>query len=98
MIPCDMQSRSNTAKRDTLNLRVKPGDRELIDRAATLVGKSRTDFLLDAGRRAAQDALLDRRLWRVDSAAFDAFVALLDAPPQPNERLRRTMKTRAPWE
>ncbi|QGM97151.1 DUF1778 domain-containing protein [Methylocystis parvus] len=93
-----MQSRSNTAKRDTLNLRVKPGDRELIDRAATLVGKSRTDFLLDAGRRAAQDALLDRRLWRVDSAAFDAFVALLDAPPQPNERLRRTMKTRAPWE
>jgi len=93
-----MQSKAQTAKRDTLNLRVKPADRELIDRAARLVGKSRTDFLLEAGRRAAEDALLDRKLWRVDSETFDAFVALLDAPPQPNERLRRTMKTRAPWE
>jgi len=93
-----MQPKAQTAKRDTLNLRVKPADRELIDRAAKLVGKSRTDFLLEAGRRAAEDALLDRKLWRVDSETFDAFVALLDAPPQPNERLRRTMKTRAPWE
>lgn len=93
-----MQPKAQTAKRDTLNLRVKPADRELIDRAARLVGKSRTDFLLEAGRRAAEDALLDRKLWRVDSETFDAFVALLDAPPQPNERLRRTMKTRAPWE
>jgi uncharacterized protein (DUF1778 family) len=47
-----------TAKRQTLNLRVKPEDRTLIDRAASLLGKSRTNFLLDSARRAAQDALL----------------------------------------
>ena len=56
------------------------------------------ETLLDAARRAAQEALLDRKLWRPDAEAFDAFVKLLDAPPQPSERLRKTLKTRAPWE
>jgi uncharacterized protein (DUF1778 family) len=85
-------------KRETLNLRVKPDDRLLIDRAAKLVSKSRTDFVLDAARRAAEEALLDKTLFRVDQASYAAFLERLDAPPQPNERLRRTMKTQAPWE
>lgn len=93
-----MPPKANAAPRESLNLRVKADDRQLIDRAARLLGKSRTDFLLDAARRAAQEALLDRTLWRPDSEAFDAFVKLLDAPPQPSERLRKTLKTRAPWE
>ena len=49
-------------RRDTLNLRIKPADRGLIDRAATLTGKTRTDFVLEAARRAAEDALLDRTM------------------------------------
>jgi uncharacterized protein (DUF1778 family) len=87
-----------SAKRETLNVRVKAEDRNLIDRAAHLLGKSRTDFLLEAGRRAAEDALLDRTLFMVGSKAYLEFVARLDAPPPPNERLRRTMTTPAPWE
>ena len=47
-------------RRDTLNLRIKPEERGLIDRAATLTGKTRTDFVLEAARRAAEEALLDR--------------------------------------
>jgi uncharacterized protein (DUF1778 family) len=86
------------AKRATLNVRIKPEDRSLIDRAAKLLGKSRTDFLLEAGRRAAEDALLDRTLFKISPKAYAEFVARLDAPPSPNERLRRTMTTRAPWE
>jgi uncharacterized protein (DUF1778 family) len=93
-----MQPKAQPSRRETLNLRVRPDDRALIDRAAALQGKSRTDFLLEAGRRAAQEALLDRSLWRVGEDAFNAFNARLDAPPRPNDRLRRTMKTRAPWE
>lgn len=85
------------AKRDTLNLRVKTEDRHLIDRAARLLGKSRTDFLLDSARRAAQDALLDQTLFKVDPAAYAEFIARLDAPPAPNEQLRRTMTTPSPW-
>jgi uncharacterized protein (DUF1778 family) len=52
----------------------------------------------DAGRRAAEDALLDRTLFKVSPKAYTAFVARLDAPPAPNKRLRRTMNTPAPWE
>jgi uncharacterized protein (DUF1778 family) len=86
------------AKRATLNVRIKPEDRNLIDRAAHLLGKSRTDFLLDAGRRAAEDTLLDRTLFKVSPKVYAEFLARLDAPPAPNERLRRTMTTPAPWE
>lgn len=85
-------------KREALNLRIRPDDRALIDRAAQLLAKSRTDFVLDAARQAAQEAVLDKTLFRVDAEAYAAFVARLDAAPQPNDRLRRTMKARAPWE
>ena len=93
-MPTTMQA----AKRATLNVRVKPEDRNLIDRAARLLGKSRTDFLLDSAKRAAQDALLDQTLFKVSPSAYAEFVARLDAPPAPNERLRRTLTTPAPWE
>jgi uncharacterized protein (DUF1778 family) len=86
------------AKRDTLNLRIKADERSLIDRAAQSLGKNRTDFILDAARRAAEEALLDRKVLTVSPEAYAEFVARLDAPPQPNERLRRTMQTPAPWE
>ncbi|HWG05357.1 MAG TPA: DUF1778 domain-containing protein [Beijerinckiaceae bacterium] len=86
-----------TAKRETLNVRVRPEDRSLIDRAAKLLGKSRTDFLLESARRAAEDALLDQTLFRVSAKTYAEFVARLDAPSAPNEKLRRTMTTSAPW-
>jgi uncharacterized protein (DUF1778 family) len=86
------------AKRDTLNLRIKPEERGLIDRAAKTLGKNRTDFVLDAARQAAEDTLLDRTALLVSPEAHAEFLARLDAPPHPNERLRRTMKTPAPWD
>jgi uncharacterized protein (DUF1778 family) len=86
------------AARNSLNLRIKPELRGLIDRAAHLVGKNRTDFVLEAARRAAEDALLDRTVFTVSPEAYAEFLARLDAPPQPNERLRRTMRTPAPWD
>jgi uncharacterized protein (DUF1778 family) len=89
---------SAPTKRDTLNLRIKPDQRSLIDQAARSLGKNRTDFILDAARRAAEEALLDRTVLTVSPEAYAEFVARLDAPTQPNERLRRTMQTPAPWE
>jgi uncharacterized protein (DUF1778 family) len=85
-------------KRETLNLRIKPELRALIDRAAELSGRNRTDFVLDAARRAAEEALLDRTVFSVDAKAYAAFIARLDAPPLPNPRLRRSLQTPAPWE
>jgi uncharacterized protein (DUF1778 family) len=42
--------------------------------------------------------LPEQPLLRVDAAAFAAFQARLDAPPQPNERLRKSMQTVPEWE
>ena len=86
------------AKRETLNIRIKPEERNLIDRAAKTRGKNRTDFILDAARLAAEDALLDQVIISVSSEAYSQFLARLDMPPKPNERLRKTMQTPPPWE
>jgi uncharacterized protein (DUF1778 family) len=92
-----MATKDRVAQRGTLNFRVKAEDRSLIDRAAQLLGKSRTEFLLESARRAAQDALLDQTLFKASAKVYAEFVARLDAPAAPNERLRRTMTTPAPW-
>ena len=89
---------ATASKRDTLNIRIKPEERDLIDRAAHTRGKNRTDFILDAACQAAEDALLDRTVFAVSPEAYAEFLARLDAPVQPNDRLRRTMQTPAPWD
>lgn len=85
-------------RRETLNIRIKAAERGLIDRAAELAGKTRTDFILDATRKAAEEALLDRTLFVTSPEAHAKFLARLDADPQPNDRLRRSLTTPAPWE
>jgi uncharacterized protein (DUF1778 family) len=92
------QTVQRPAKRAALNIRIKPEVRNLIDRAAKAQGKNRTDFVLEAARTAAQEALLDQTVITVSPQAYVAFVARLDTPPQPNERLRKTMQTPAPWD
>ena len=87
-----------TAVRSTLNLRISPEERDLIDMAANIQGKNRTDFILEAARQAAEETLLDRTIFWVSPQAYAEFIALLDAPPQPNERLRKTIQTPAPWD
>jgi uncharacterized protein (DUF1778 family) len=93
-----MRTEQEKTRRDTLNIRIKPELRGLIDRAADLTGKNRTDFVLDAARHAAETALMDRTVFVVNPKAYAEFLARLDAPPAPNERLRRTLRTPAPWE
>lgn len=93
-----LTSTQEKAKRETLNLRIKPELRGLIDRAAELSGKNRTDFVLDAARHAAEDTLLDRTVLAVSSRIYAEYLRRLDAPPQPNHRLRRSLHKTAPWE
>ena len=85
----------SASARDTLNMRIKPEDQTLFDWAAKVQGKTRTDFILEAARRAAEEALLDRA---VGVKAYADFVARLEARPSPNRRLKRTMQGKAPWE
>jgi uncharacterized protein (DUF1778 family) len=93
-----MHSNTPAGKRDTLNLRIKPEMRGLIDRAAKARGKNRTDFILDAARAAAEEALLDQALFLVSPEAYGEFLTRLDSAPAPNARLIKTMQTSAPWD
>jgi uncharacterized protein (DUF1778 family) len=85
-------------KRETLNIRIKSEERHLIDRAAHIQGRNRTDFILEAARAAAEEALLDQLIMTASPEAYSDFLTRLDSPPQPNERLRKTMQTPAPWD
>lgn len=88
---------SAPGKRETLNIRIKPEERNLIDRAAAARGKNRTDFILDAARNAAEEALLDQAMISVSPQAYAEFLARLDLPPNPNRHLQKTMQTPPPW-
>lgn len=82
----------------TINLRASSAQKALIDRAASVLGKSRTEFMLESARDAAEKALLDRRLFLLDDAQFADFAAALDAPIEPGDGLRRLLATPPPWE
>jgi len=91
-------SGAERSKRDTLNLRIRPELRSLIDRAAKARGKNRTEFVLEAARSAAEEALLDQAVIAASPEGYQAFLARLDMPPRPNANLRKTMQTRPPWD
>lgn len=80
-----------------INLRALPEQRELIDQAASLLGKNRSDFMLEAACERAQVVLLDQVFFGLDAEKFRQFTALLDAPPAPNDGLARLMAVPAPW-
>lgn len=90
--------KKDTKSRSLINLRVSPEDRRLIDRAATATGKNRSEFMLSAARFAAEEALLDKVLFRVDAKTYDGLTAYLDEPPAADANLRKLMKTTPPWQ
>lgn len=89
---------ATATRKKIINLRTDEARRDLIDRAATALGKDRTEFMLDAATREARAVLLDRCLFQLDDRAFRRFAAALEAPPADNPRLRRLLSRRAPWE
>jgi uncharacterized protein (DUF1778 family) len=81
----------------SINIRAKARQRDLIDQAAGRLGRSRSDFMLEAACRAAEDVLLDQAFFSVDAGTFAKFQALLDQPLPSTDKLRRLLKTKAPW-
>jgi uncharacterized protein (DUF1778 family) len=81
-----------------INLRALPHQRDLIDQAASLLGKTRSDFMLETACERAQSVLLDQVFFKLDAERFHRFTALLDAPPSPDEGLKKLMAVKAPWE
>lgn len=80
-----------------INLRALPEQRDLIDHAAQLLGKNRSDFMLEAACDKAQAVVLDQVFFALDTDKFRQFTRLLDAPPAKNPGLDRLMAVKAPW-
>ena len=87
------------SRRDvTINIRTRQRQRDLIDEAAAVLGKNRSDFMLETACREAESILLDRRVFALDETTWERFTALLDAPPRDLPQLRKLLSTPAPWE
>lgn len=80
-----------------INLRALPEQRDLIDYAANLLGKNRSDFMLEAACERAQSVVLDQVFFNLDAERLKQFNAILDAPPGPNPGLERLMSVQPLW-
>lgn len=67
-------------------------------RAADAARKSLTDFILDSACQAAEQTLLDQRLFMVPGGQYQALMELLERPPQDNQGLRDLFTRPVPWD
>lgn len=81
----------------SINLRIESHTRQLIDDAAAVLGKTRTEFMIDSARALAIDVLLDQRLFELDSARYESFLHALDNPPPPGPKLRALLRRVPAW-
>ena len=81
-----------------LGLRATPEQEAVLRRAAEVAHKSLTDFILDSACQAAEQTLLDQRLFMVSGAQYQALLELLERPERSNKGLRDLLARKAPWE
>ncbi|TCK01729.1 uncharacterized protein (DUF1778 family) [Volucribacter psittacicida] len=80
-----------------ISLRVQPMQRDLIDRSASLLGKTRSDFMLDVVCYYAQNVILERTLFQLDEQEFQRFIQTLEQPNLPNTGIEKLMAVNSPW-
>lgn len=89
---------SSTATRSArLGLRATHEQEVVLRRAAEVAHKSLTDFILDSACIAAEQTLLDQRLFMATGSQYQTLMDLLDQPEQPNDGLRELFSRKAPW-
>lgn len=84
-------------KQARLAVRLTPDQDALIRDAAAVSGQSLTDFVTTAAVVRAEDTLADRRIFRLDEAAWAEFSAILDRPAQRIPELAELLNEQAPW-
>lgn len=80
-----------------INLRAQEQQRDLIDQAASKLGRNRSDFMLEAACEKAQNVLLEQTFFTLNAKAFASFAALCDAPLQDNAALDDLLASPSPW-
>ena len=94
----DCMARQAPKSEHPLSMRLPTGDIEMIDRAARIRGRSRTEFVRDAAVRAAEDVLLEQSIIRMSADGFGAFARSIAGPGHAVNALVKVLKRKAPWE
>jgi len=81
----------------TIHIRAPKKTKELIEAAATIEGKTLSEFTLESASRRAIDVLLDQRLFLLDEKKYAAFIRALDNPPPAGPKLKALMKRQPLW-
>jgi uncharacterized protein (DUF1778 family) len=80
-----------------MSIRAEPWRRDLIDRAAEAVGKTRASLMLETACAAAEAVLREKGAPQADRAGLQTFLARLDAP-NPSAKLAELLSTKPRWE
>jgi uncharacterized protein (DUF1778 family) len=91
-------STPSTTRSARLGLRATPEQEAVLRRAAEVARKSLTEFILDSACQAAEQTLLDQRLFMVSGSQYQALMDLLEQPEKVNEGLRDLFSRQAPWD
>jgi len=98
MLTADKKQPTESSEAVKIQLRAPKVVRDKIDEAAALQHISRTEFMLKAASSAAEDALLDRRLFALDSDQFQSFETALAAPLPETTNLETLLAKKPAWE
>ena len=82
----------------TINLRATTHVRDMIDLAANVEGKNRSEFILESARLKAEHVLLDQKLFALDNDKYQKFIDVLENPLPPTDQIRQLLARDAPWE
>jgi len=89
---------STKKKEHPLSMRLPETDIAMIDRAADLRGRSRTDFVREAAVRAAEEIIMENALIRMSPKGFSAFMSAIGAPARAVLELVDVLKRKSLWD
>ena len=97
-MPSIARSSATAIRCGRMGLRTTPQQESVLRRAAEVANKSLTDFVLDSACQAAEQTLLDQRMFLVSGEQATSLMDLLDRPAQDNPGLRELFARKAPWD
>ena len=82
-----------------IHLRARAVDKNLIDRAAEIVGSNRSQFMISSALREAKNVLLDQSTIFADAKTFQKMLSWMDGAPTRAEKsgMTRLIRAKSLW-
>lgn len=82
---------TDSVKQERMHIRLDALSKQKLERAATYVHKSLSDFVLTQALDAAEEVIHEHEALTLNEADWELFLEALDNPPEPNARLKRAL-------